>query len=194
MRIRHKILYGYVALVSVAVALVIYFLFTLSDINSGYRDVISRDLNILEQANNIRSAIQRQMVVATRYEQLLDDSLRLEYYVAVQDGRAAIEAIKPHLTSPEDLRTTDNISATAADYSNIAQETMDLARSVAAVFAAGGVTDTTRLDLLRVQGETARIQLDRTIENFIARQNTDDGTAQAALDAHVYGNSTHMLL
>jgi signal transduction histidine kinase len=194
MRIRHKILYGYVALVAVAVALVINFLFTLSDINVGYRNVISRDLNILEQANNIRSAIQRQMVVATRYEQIGDDSLRLEYYVAVQDGQAAIEAIRPHLTSPDDLRTIDNISATAADYTDVAQETMDLSRKVAAIFASGGVTDTTRLDLMRVQGETARIQLDRTLETFIARKNTDVSNAQASLDAKVDETSTYMLL
>jgi signal transduction histidine kinase len=183
-------LLGYVALVSVAVALVIYFLFTLSDINSRYRDVISRDLNILEQANNIRSSVQRQMVVATRYEQLGDDSLRLEYSVAVQDGHAAIEAIKPYLTSPDDLRAIENISDTATLYSGIAQETMDLARQV----ATGAVAETTLLDLRRVQGETERIQLDRTLETFIARKNSQIGSTQAALNAKVEETSTYMLL
>ena len=194
MRIRHKILLGYVALVSVAVALVIYFLFTLSDINTRYRDVVTRDLNTLEQANNIRAAIQRQIVAARTYEQLGDDSLLLEYWQAVRDQQDALTNIRPYLTGPDDLRTLDEVSQAAANYTILAQEAMTLSRKIAQAQGAGLSPDLTALTLKRVQGETARFALNNTLGTFIERKNTEVSDAQAALSAKVEETSTVLLL
>jgi signal transduction histidine kinase len=194
MRIRHKILFAYLALVSVAVALVVYFLLTLADFNSRYRDVITRDLNILEQANNLRSAIQRQIVAARTFEQLLDDSLQLEYREAVREQQAAIASIRPFLTGEDDLRTIADIERAAENFSLLAQESMTLARNTASEQSQGKIIDTTTLTLKRVQGETARLALNNILETFIARKNSHVAETQNALNARVEETSTYMLL
>src|SRR5687767_14703771 len=93
MRIRHKILLGYVALISVAVLLVVFFLVTLSDINRSYANLIRRDQQILLSAENLRSGIQRQIVAARTYEQIGDISLLVEYNEAVREQQQAAEDI-----------------------------------------------------------------------------------------------------
>src|SRR5215210_1877586 len=109
MSIRHKILLGYVALISVSVVLVAFFLVTLSDINHRYADLISRDQRVSLQANNLRSSIQRQIVAARTYEQIGDQSLLVEYSEAVRNQEQAINEIGPLLTQEDDLKAIENV-------------------------------------------------------------------------------------
>jgi signal transduction histidine kinase len=189
MRIRHKILLGYVALITVVVALVLYFLLTLTDINRRYNDLISRDRNILVQANNLRVWVWRQIVAARTYEQLGDDSLRLEYGDAVKQEQVAISAIRPFLTSQEDRQTIDEIKQASESYNVLAQETMDLARETPRTDQLEYI-----LALKRGQGETARLDLINTTEGFIVRKNQQVEKAQIDLSAKVDEISTYLLI
>ena len=107
MRIRHKILAGYLALIAVAVVLVFLFLVTISDINRRYADLISRDQSILLQANNLRAGVQRQIVAARTYEVNPDLALLVEYNDAIHQQEEAISNITPLLTTEEDGNTLD---------------------------------------------------------------------------------------
>jgi signal transduction histidine kinase len=118
MRIRHKILLGYVALITVVVALVIYFLITLTGITRRYNDLISGDRNVLLQANNLRVWVQRQIVAARTYEQSGDISLLAEYADAVRQQQIALEAIRPYLSGPEDAKTISEIAEASLDLIN----------------------------------------------------------------------------
>lgn len=113
MRIRHKILAGYLALVIAAVILVAFFLFTISDINRRYSDLITRDQGILLQANNLRAGVQRQIVTARSYELNPDISLLVEYNDALQQQQDAVKKITPPL-SPTTTATRSTTSPAPA--------------------------------------------------------------------------------
>ena len=175
MRIRHKILLGYVALIAVVVVLVIFFLVTLSDINRRYADLINRDQQVLIHANNLLSAVQRQIVAARTYEQIADDSLKLEYNYHARQQQAAIKAIDPWLTDESDRNAMQQIEEASHSYTQLAQETMQLSHQPDA--------DTTLLTLKRLQGETVRLKLVSAIEHFITNRNGKLGEKQAAVSA-----------
>ncbi len=189
MRIRHKILFGYVALISVVVALVIYFLVTLTGVTRRYNDLISRDRNILLEANNIRVWVQRQIVAARTYEQIGDDSLLAEYGDAVSKQQAAIAAIGPYLSSKEDADTIEEIAQDSKSFSALAQEAMSLSRRIPR-------TDQLeyQLSLKRGQGETVRLNLVNTTETFIARKNSQMEKSQTEQSIKVDEISTYLLI
>src|SRR5687768_13370061 len=162
MRIRHKIFLGYVALLSIAVVLVVFFLFTLSDINRSYVDLISRDQQILLQAENLRSGVQRQIVAARTYEQIGDLSLLVEYQGAVREQQNAFRAMEPLVSNPEDKQALDGIMTASEQYSILAREAMDLSRRPNG--------DISTLSLKRLQGETARLALINSTESFLAKK------------------------
>ncbi len=186
MRIRHKILLGYVALIAVVVVLVIFFLVTLSDINRRYADLINRDQQVLIHANNLLSAVQRQIVAARTYEQIADDSLKLEYNYHARQQQDAIKAIDPWLTDESDRNAMQQIEEASHSYTQLAQETMQLSHQPDA--------DTTLLTLKRLQGETVRLKLVSAIEHFITNRNGKLGEKQAAVSAKVEETSTQLLV
>jgi signal transduction histidine kinase len=186
MRIRHKIFLGYVALISVSVVLVVFFLITLSDINRRYADLINRDQRILLLANNLRSGVQRQIVAARTYEEIGDLSLLVEYNQAVQDQQDAIKDITPLLTQLADQRAIENIQVASQSYSKLARQAMDLSREEPG--------DANVLSLKRVQGETARLALINATESFIVKRNQQVAESQTALQTQVEGISTQLLL
>ncbi len=185
MRIRHKILAGYLALIAVAVVLVFFFLITISDINSRYADLISRDQSILLQANNLRAAVQRQIVAARTYEVNPDLSLLVEYNGAIHQQEEAVNNITPLLTNEDDRETLENIKNAAATYTQLADQTIELV---------GQGKSPAQLSAMRLQGETARLALVNTTESFIVRKNQQVSESQAALGARVDEISTQLLL
>lgn len=186
MRIKHKIFFGYLALIAVAVALVVFFVITLSNFNRRYADLIGRDQQTLLLANNIRSSIQRQIVAARTYEQIGDISLQIEYSDAVHQQQQAIQAITPLLTDEQDRKTLGEIESDSQAYTRLAQEAMDMSRSAN--------PDQTLLTLKRVQGETARLSLVNTTDSFIAKKNQQVLDTQAELRTNVDEISTQLLL
>jgi signal transduction histidine kinase len=203
MRIRHKILAGYLALIAVAVVLVFFFLVTLSDINRRYADLINRDQSILLQANNLRSGIQRQIVAARTYEINPDLSLLIEYNDAIRQQQEAINNITPLLMVDDDRDTIESIENASSTYTQLADETIELVGQ-------GRDTSTSidrdpwegtneeqyqaELSRKRLQGETARYALINTTESFIVKKNQKVSEAQAALAARVEEISTQLLL
>ncbi|MEO8285826.1 MAG: ATP-binding protein [Chloroflexota bacterium] len=185
MRIRHKILAGYLALIAVAVVLVFFFLITISDINRRYSDLINRDQNVLLQANNLRSGIQRQIVAARTYELNPDLSLLVEYNDALRAQQEAINNITPLLMAEDDRQTLDQIKKTSQIYTRLADETIELV---------GQGRNGDQVNMRLLQGETARYALLNTTETFIAKKNQQVAEAQAQLAAHVDEISTQLLL
>jgi signal transduction histidine kinase len=185
MRIRHKILAGYLALIAVAVVLVFFFLVTISDINRRYADLISRDQSTLLQANNLRAGVQRQISAARSYEVNPDLSLLVEYNGAIHQQEEAINNITPLLTTEDDRETLENIKNAAATYTQLADQTIELV---------GQGKNPAQLSAMRLQGETARLALINTTESFIVRKNQQVSESQAALGARVEEISTQLLL
>jgi signal transduction histidine kinase len=185
MRIRHKILAGYLALIAVAVVVVFFFLVTISDINRRYSELINRDQNILIQANNLRSGVQRQIVAARTYENSPDLSLLVEYNDAIHSQQDAINNITPLLMLDSDRETIDQIKQTSETYTNLADQT---------IAQVDKGKDPDAISLMRQQGETARIALVNTTEGFINRKNQQISESQAVLAAHVDEVSTQLLL
>lgn len=186
MRIRYKILLGYAALITVLITLIAFFLLTLSDVNHRYSNLINRDQRILLQANNFRASAQRQIVAASTYQQIGDDSLLREYNEAVRQQQQSLQEILPLLTNEADLLTISDIREASEIYSTLAREAMDLSRNPEA--------DTTVLTLKRVQSETARLALLNLIEVFIANKNSQVEAAQAQLVATVEETSAQLLI
>lgn len=184
MRIRYKIILGYVALITTAVVLVASFLTTLSDINHRYAELISRDQQVLLQANDLRAALQRQIAAARIYVQTGDLSYQYEYNEAVRQQGQAVEQIDPLLTQPEERQAIADIEGTSDVYSQFAREAMNLRSS----------PDKSQLDLKLMQSETARLDLVNAIEGFIARKNGQVAQGQAALTARVDETSASLLL
>lgn len=185
MRIRHKILAGYLALIAVAVVLVFLFLVTISDINRRYTDLISRDQSILLQANNLRAGVQRQIGAARSYEVSPDLSLLVEYNSALHQQEEAINNITPLLDTEEDRETLENIKNAAATYTQLADQTIELV---------GQGKSPAQLSAMRLQGETARLALINTTESYIVRKNQQVSESQVALGARVEEISTQLLL
>ncbi|HYO48686.1 MAG TPA: ATP-binding protein [Chloroflexia bacterium] len=211
MRIRHKIFLGYVALISVALVLVAFFLSTLSDINHRYAALISRDQQVLLHANDLRAAVLRQVVAARTYELLGDLSLLVEYNQTVRQQEAAVERIEPLLSADEDKQAIENISRISLSYSVLARETMELSRrdfqpveqAADANIVQGAVNNIFNkrhrqmvelLSLKRVQGETARLGLSNAIESFIFKKNGQVEEGQVALAAKVDEISAQLLI
>jgi signal transduction histidine kinase len=186
MRIRHKILLGYVALIAVVMVLVVFFLVTLSDVNRRYADMISRDGQILARANDLRSNVLRQIVVARTFEQIRDDSLKIEYFDAVRQQQKALDAINALLTDEADIEAIRSIEEASRTYTEMAQDAMSLATQPN--------VDQTVLTLKRVQGETARLDLVNAIERFIANRNMQVNERQATLTAKVEETSSQLLV
>jgi signal transduction histidine kinase len=186
MRIRHKILLGYVALISAAVLLVVFFLITLADVNHRYTDLINHDQIVLLQANNLRAAVQRQIIVARTYEQIGDVSLLAEYSDAITQQEEALKAIEQVLVRDEDRLALQDIKTASQEYSGLAQDTMAMARTPN--------PDQTRLTAKRVRSETVRLDLLRAIDTFIEKKSRQVADAQSALTARVEEISAHLLL
>ncbi len=188
MRIRHKILLGYVALITVVVALVFYFLITLSGITHRYNDLISHDRNVLLQANNFRVWGQRQIVAARTYEQSHDISLLTEYSQAVRQQQAALDAIGPYLSGTEDAKVISDIEEASKAYTALANEAMTLSTKPS--------TDQSeyQLALKRGQGDTARLELTNAADTFIARKNDQMEKAQTEQSVKVDEISTYLLI
>lgn len=185
MRIRHKILAGYLALIAVAVVVVFFFLVTISDINHRYSELINRDQNILIQANNLRSGVQRQIVAARTYESSPDLSLLVEYNDAIRAQQDAINSITPLLMLDSDRQTIEEIKQSSQTFTNLSDETIKLVDK--------GATSQ-EINLKRQQGETARYELVSSTEGFIQRKNQQVAESQAVLAAHVDEVSTQLLL
>ena len=185
MHIRHKIFLGYLSIVAVSVVLAIVFLFTLSDIDRRYSDLSRRDQTVLLQANNLRAGVHRQIAAARTYEELRSPALLTEYQEAIQSQQQAISAIKPLLTSQEDRQTVDKIEADAKDFTDLAQQAIDL--------AAAGWRD--EMVVLRLtEGEVARHLLVDTTDSFIARKEQEVVENQAILESQVNSASMRLLL
>ncbi|MGA7730702.1 MAG: ATP-binding protein [Chloroflexia bacterium] len=182
MRIRHKILAGYLALVAAAVVLVAFFLFTISDINRRYSDLITRDQATLLQANNLRSGMQRQIVAARSYEINPDFSLLLEYNDANQQQQVAIEKIGPQLVSEDDRKSLEDIQNASSTYTQLEDEIIEI---VGLGSAPPGPTV--------ARSETARLALTNLVEVFIVRKNQQVAEAQVALSARVEDISAQLL-
>lgn len=181
MRIRHKILAGYLALVAAAVVLVAFFLFTISDINRRYTDLITRDQATLLQANNLRAAVQRQIVAARSYEVTRDYSLITEYNEATRQQQEAIEKIGPALTSEDDIKLLEDIQNASITYTQLADEIIEVLSSA------------TPPENTVARSETARLALTNLVEVFIVRKNQQVTEAQIALSARVEDISAQLL-
>src|SRR5436309_4138644 len=162
MRIRHNILAGYLALIAVAVVVVFFFLVTISDINHRYSELINRDQNILIQANNLRSGVQRQIVAARTYESSPDLSLLVEYNDAIRAQQDAINNITPLLMLDSDRQTIQEIKESSQTFTGLSDDTIKLVDK--------GAT-TQEISVKRQQGETARFALVNATEGFIQRKN-----------------------
>jgi signal transduction histidine kinase len=184
MRIRHKILAGYLALVVAAVILVAFFLFTIADINSRYSDLITRDQGILLQANNLRSGAQRQIVAARSYELSPDISLLVEYNDAVQQQTDAIKKITPLLMTVDDRNSLEDIKNASATYTQLADQSIE--------FVGQGANQSSSNPSI-ARSETARLALINMVEGFIVRKNQQVSDAQATLSAHVEEVSAQLL-
>lgn len=185
MRIRHKIFLGYLSIVTVSVVLVIGFLVTLSSINQRYRTLLNRDTQVLIHANNLRAGVQRQIVAARTYEQLLDPELMNEYNQAIEVQQQAIKGITPLLTDQEDLAIIEAIKNAGERYSRLARQSMTLANA--------GQSEAV-IALKRIEGEPARITLVNQCDIFIGKISREVQVTQAALSADVDDSSTRLLL
>jgi signal transduction histidine kinase len=185
MRIRHKILAGYLALIAVAVVFVFFFLITIHDVNQRYSDLIKHDQNIVIQANNLRSGVQSQIVAARTYESNPDYSLLVEYNDALHTQEQAILSITPDLVLDSDRQTLQQIENASKSYTELANQTIQLINKG---------ERSAQLNENSLQSETARLTLVSTIDGFISRKNQQVSESQAAVAAHVDEVSTQLLL
>ncbi|MEO5952477.1 MAG: ATP-binding protein [Chloroflexia bacterium] len=165
-----------------AVILVAFFLFTISDINRRYQDLISRDQNTLLQANNLRSAVQRQIVAARSYELSPDMSLLQEYNDANKQQQEAIEKIGPALTSDDDRKLLEDIQNASLTYTQLEDGIIEV--------VSGSKTPASPTV---ARSETARLALNNLIEVFIVRKNQQVADSQIALSARVEDISAQLL-
>jgi signal transduction histidine kinase len=185
MRIRHKILLGYVAIVAVSVVLAMVFLVNLSNIHARYSDLLNRDQVVLLQANNLRSGVQRQMVAARTYEQLGDPGLLAEYNAAIEAQQKAINEISPLLTQQEDRDHLEAIKATSLQYSRVAHQSMELAQA--------GKLDAL-IPFKRLEGEPPRLALVSQCDAFIDKKAREVAATKDALATQVEETSSRLLL
>ncbi|MDQ3928723.1 MAG: hypothetical protein M3328_06195, partial [Chloroflexota bacterium] len=153
MRIRHKILLGYLAFIGSAIVLIGFFLSNLGDINTRYADLMKNDQRILLLLNSLRSGVQRQIVAVRTFQVSPDLSLQYEFLDARKEETDALQAIEPLLVKPQDQETMQNVTVSLERYDDIARQIMtfpspplsttNVISSTADLSAAGSVTDTT---------------------------------------------------
>lgn len=185
MRIRHKIFLGYVALISAAVVLVIFFLVTLSDVNRRYTELINRDQGLLLRAESLRSGVNRQVAAARTFEQLGDISFYMEYTAAISEQLKVLDTISPLLTDETDRQAVEDIRLTIEKYDELSRETMALSQRN---------PDPVELSQKRFAGDTVRLALVNATESFIVKKNLQVTAAKEALRMHVEEVSTQLLL
>lgn len=224
MRIRHKILLGYLALIGSAVVLIGFFLSNLGDINGRYADLMKNDQRILLLLNNLRSGVQRQIVAVRTFEVIPDLSLQSELIGARREQSHTLELIQPLLIKPDDIETMKNLVSAIERYDEIADEIMtfpsaavtstttvtstDLVNSIlngasdiitgtnsgGSTGAGGKLNNQAAILNRQIKSETARLGLINTMEGFIVKKSTQVEEASAALDTRVEEVSTQVLL
>src|SRR6185503_15258182 len=165
MQIRHKIFLGYLLIVAVAVVMVTGFLLTLANINARYKDVLNREQLVME-ANALRASVRRETMAVRAAEQLQDTNADLldEYKEALQEQQQAIVRMRPLLTGEQDAQALAAIQRGAQEYFEVAQRAMN---------RAGAGQENAVLDLTSTDNETARQNLMRACDAFIADKSQD---------------------
>ncbi|MDQ3706708.1 MAG: HAMP domain-containing histidine kinase [Chloroflexota bacterium] len=213
MRIRHKILLGYLAFIGSAVVLIGFFLSNLGDINSRYADLMKNDQRILLLLNSLRSGVQRQIVTVRTFEDIRDLSLQYEFIDARKEQTKALEAIEPLLVKPQDQETMEIVKVSLERYNEIATQIMTFpsppVNNTNAITATNGVDSTgsysstntasalanQALNLKQqMESETARLNLLNDLQGFIVRKTGEVEQATLALDMRVEEVSTQVLL
>ena len=223
MRIRHKILLGYLALIGSAVVLIAFFLSNLGDINGRYADLMKNDQRILILLNNLRSGVQRQIVAVRTFEVIPDLSLQSELIGARRDQEVALKQIAPLLVKPDDIDTMKTLVSAIERYNEIADEVMtypsapvsntntitstDLVNSI--LNGASGIVTGTNSEATnggnalnnhaailnrQIQSETARLNLINIMETFIINKGAQVDETSMELDRRVEDVSTQVLL
>ncbi|HEY0068612.1 MAG TPA: HAMP domain-containing sensor histidine kinase [Chloroflexia bacterium] len=213
MRIRHKILLGYLAFIGSAVVLIGFFLSNLGDINGRYADLMRNDQRILLLLNNLRSGVQRQIVAVRTFEVIPDLSLQYEFIDARREQAEALKKIEPLLVRPDDLETMENLKVAIERYDDIAKEVMtfpspplsntNVLSNTGGLNPTGELTATTNTSALankaltlkqQMESETARYNLVNAMDGFIVRKSSQVEETSAALDMRVEEVSTQVLL
>lgn len=213
MRIRHKILLGYLAFIGSAVVLIGFFLSNLGDINGRYADLMKNDQRILLLLNNLRSGVQRQIVAVRTFEVIPDLSLQGEFLAARNEQVKALEQIDPLLVQPDDQERMKNIRAALERYDDIAKEIMTFPSpplsntttisNTSGLDATDSLSGTNSTSLLanqalnlkqQMESETARYNLVNAMDGFIVRKSSQVDEASNALDLRVEEVSTQVLL
>ncbi|HEX8230853.1 MAG TPA: ATP-binding protein [Chloroflexia bacterium] len=213
MRIRHKILLGYLAFIGSAVVLIGFFLSNLGDINTRYADLMKNDQRILLLLNSLRSGVQRQIVAVRTFEVIPDLSLQYEFMDARKEQTDALQAIEPLLVKPQDQETMQNVKVALERYDDIAKQVMTFPSpplsntlaisSTSGVDITGTYSSTNTTSVLanqalnlkqQLESETARINLVNAMEGFIVRKTSEVNEASLALDMRVEEVSTQVLL
>lgn len=213
MRIRHKILLGYLAFIGSAVVLIGFFLSNLGDINSRYADLMKNDQSILLLLNNLRSSVQRQMVAVRTFQFAPDSSLQVEFIGARNDQLETLEQIEPLLLAPEDQERMNKLKAAIDRYDVTAQEVMvfpspplsttNTVTGTGSLDPNGAITSTNTTAALanqvlslkqQMESETARYNLITEMDGFIVRKTEQVNETSDALDRRVEDVSTQVLL
>jgi signal transduction histidine kinase len=124
MRIRHKILLGYLAFIASAVVMVAFFLTNLGDISTSYGGLMKHDERMLVLVNNLRASVWRQVVAARTFELRRDLSLQVEYRGAITDQQVALGEIDALLTQQDDRDAITNIKSQLASYTRLTDKVM----------------------------------------------------------------------
>ncbi len=192
MRIRHKILLGYLALIASAVVLVGFYLATLGDINTSYTLLISRDQRILLLVNNLRAGVQRQIVAARTFELIPDVSLQYEYRDALNEQQTAVKELDPLLTEEGDRQTMKEVTRLSDKYTELASASMSFPSTT--LTPTGSLTRQAMILKDRIESETTRLNLLNAMDSFILKKNRQVEQAQTALGTKVEDVTTQLLL
>ncbi len=185
MRIRHKIFAGYLVTITLSIALAGVSFVAITNINRSYGDLINRDQKVLLQTYNLRSSVQREIVAARTYEQLGDPGLYTEFENAIQDQEKAIQEIKRLLVEPEDVQALQSIETTSSNYTQVAQQAIQLALSG---------QQPQLLTFRRNEGEPARMAFINSCDRFIDKKGNQVAAKQANLEMQVNEASARLLL
>lgn len=203
MRIRHKILLGYLAFIASAVVLVAFFLATLGDISSQYSDLMRRDQRILLLMNNLRSSAQREIVTVRSFELRPDVGLQYEYRDMRSKQQQDLDEIGPMLTFPEDKAGIQTVKAALNKYSTLADQVMIFASAPppagspldpATPPSVAALSSTANDSKRRIESETARLNLMNVLDNFIYQKNKQVEQAQVSLGTEVEDVSARLLI
>ncbi|MEA2576079.1 MAG: two-component system, OmpR family, phosphate regulon sensor histidine kinase PhoR [Chloroflexia bacterium] len=213
MRIRHKILLGYLAFIGSAVVLIGFFLSNLGDINAHYADLMKNDQRILLLLNSLRSGVQRQIVAVRTFQVIPDLSLQYEFMDARKEQADALQQIEPLLVKPQDQETMTNLKVAIERYDGIAKQVMTFPSpplsTTTTISGTGGVEITGTFSTTnatsalanqalslkqQMESETARYNLVNAMQGFIVRKTSEVEETSAALDMRVQDVSTQVLL